>query len=92
MVRRAVKPGAGMPRDEALRAFYQKLISIRRAHPALSRGTHSKSRLAAMIRNRASRVAASRVAAARALGTVSTVRVVRRFASGHRRRPRPESS
>jgi alpha-amylase len=37
---RDVKPGAGKPRDEALRTFYQKLISIRRAHPALSRGTH----------------------------------------------------
>ena len=37
---RDVKPGAGKPRDEALRKFYQKLISIRRAHPALSRGTH----------------------------------------------------
>ncbi|MDC0710499.1 alpha-amylase family glycosyl hydrolase [Stigmatella sp. ncwal1] len=37
---RDVKPGAGKPRDEALRKTYQKLISIRRAHPALSRGTH----------------------------------------------------
>ncbi|WP_224244634.1 alpha-amylase family glycosyl hydrolase [Hyalangium gracile] len=37
---RAVKPGAGKPRDEELRKLYQKLISIRRAHPALSRGTH----------------------------------------------------
>ncbi len=37
---RGVKPGAGLPRDEALRKLYQQLISIRRAHPALSRGTH----------------------------------------------------
>ncbi|WP_224361523.1 alpha-amylase family glycosyl hydrolase [Hyalangium versicolor] len=37
---RNVKPGAGKPRDEELRKHYQKLISIRRAHPALSRGTH----------------------------------------------------
>ena len=38
---REVKPGAGLPRDEALRADYRKLIAIRRAHPALSRGTHA---------------------------------------------------
>jgi glycosidase len=37
---RDVKPGAGKPRDESLRKLYQKLSSIRRAHPALSRGTH----------------------------------------------------
>lgn len=37
---RAVKPGAGVPRDESLRQFYQKLVAVRRAHPALSRGTH----------------------------------------------------
>jgi alpha-amylase len=37
---RAVQPGAGVPRDESLRQFYQKLIAIRRAHPALARGTH----------------------------------------------------
>ena len=37
---RDVKPGAGKPRDEDLRKLYQKLIAIRRAHPALSRGTH----------------------------------------------------
>jgi glycosidase len=37
---RDVKPGSGKPRDENLRKLYQKLISIRRAHPALSRGTH----------------------------------------------------
>ena len=35
---RGVKPGAGKPRDEALRELYKKLIAIRRAHPALSRG------------------------------------------------------
>ncbi len=37
---RKILPGAGQPRDEALRADYKKLIQIRRAHPALSRGTH----------------------------------------------------
>lgn len=37
---RAIEPGAGKPRDEALRAFYRRLIAVRRAHPALSRGTH----------------------------------------------------
>lgn len=36
-----VLPGAGKPRDEALRADYVKLISIRKAHPALSRGIHT---------------------------------------------------
>ena len=35
-----VLPGAGLPRDEALRADYARWIGIRRAHPALSRGTH----------------------------------------------------
>ena len=37
---RNILPGAGLPRDEELRTFYQKLIAIRRTHPALSRGTH----------------------------------------------------
>lgn len=37
---RRIQPGAGLPRDEALRAEYKKLIAIRRAHPALSRGSH----------------------------------------------------
>ena len=35
---RKILPGAGRPRDEALRADYKKLIDIRRAHPALSHG------------------------------------------------------
>ncbi len=35
-----ILPGKGKPRDEALRAWYQKAIGIRRAHPALSRGGH----------------------------------------------------
>ena len=30
----------GAPRDEGLRRDYQKLIAIRKAHPALSRGSH----------------------------------------------------
>jgi alpha-amylase len=37
---RAIRPGAGVARDEALRAWYQRLIGLRRAHPALSRGLH----------------------------------------------------
>jgi alpha-amylase len=37
---RNILPGAGQPRDEALRGDYRRLIAIRRAHPALSRGTH----------------------------------------------------
>ncbi|MFY0581700.1 alpha-amylase family glycosyl hydrolase [Cystobacter fuscus] len=37
---RRVGPGAGLPRDESLRQFYQKLVALRRAHPALSRGSH----------------------------------------------------
>jgi alpha-amylase len=36
---RAVAPGRGVPRDEALRAYYRRLIALRRAHPALTRGT-----------------------------------------------------
>lgn len=38
---RQILPGAGAPRDEALRNDYKRLIAIRRAHPALSRGTHT---------------------------------------------------
>lgn len=38
---RGVLPGAGLPRDEALRADYRTLIAIRRAHPALWRGVHT---------------------------------------------------
>jgi alpha-amylase len=37
---REVLPGKGLPRDEALRDTYRRLVAIRRAHPALSRGTH----------------------------------------------------
>jgi glycosidase len=37
---RAVKPGAGVARDEALRAFYQRLVAVRRGHVALTRGLH----------------------------------------------------
>ncbi|HEX2224127.1 MAG TPA: alpha-amylase family glycosyl hydrolase [Thermoanaerobaculia bacterium] len=37
---RGIQPGKGKPRDEALRADYKKLIALRRANPALSRGTH----------------------------------------------------
>jgi alpha-amylase len=36
---RAVAPGHGMPRDEALRTYYRHLIALRRTHPALTRGT-----------------------------------------------------
>jgi glycosidase len=38
---KGIQPGAGLPRDEALRADYRRLIAIRRAHPALSRGSHT---------------------------------------------------
>ena len=38
---RKIQPGAGKPRDEALRADYKKLIALRRAHPALARGVHT---------------------------------------------------
>lgn len=37
---RRIRPGAGLPRDDSLRADYRRLISIRRAHPALARGRH----------------------------------------------------
>lgn len=33
-----VQPGAGIERDDELHALYKRLIDIRRAHPALSRG------------------------------------------------------
>ncbi len=36
-----ILPGTGMPRDENLRADYRRLIAIRKAHPALSRGIHT---------------------------------------------------
>ena len=36
-----VLPGKGLPRDEGLRDFYRRLIAIRRAHRALSRGRHT---------------------------------------------------
>jgi glycosidase len=35
---RAIRPGAGLPRDEGLRDDYRRLIAIRRAHPSLWRG------------------------------------------------------
>jgi glycosidase len=34
-------PGKGQQRDEGLRDFYRRLIAIRRAHPALWRGSHA---------------------------------------------------
>lgn len=37
---RPVEPGEGLPRNESLRADYQRLIALRRAHPALWRGDH----------------------------------------------------
>ncbi len=37
---RSIEPGAGDPRDEDLRAFYRRLVKIRRARPALWRGSH----------------------------------------------------
>jgi glycosidase len=38
---KAINPGAGQPRNEALRDDYRKLIAIRKAHPALARGVHT---------------------------------------------------
>ncbi len=38
---RPIMPGSGLGRDESLRADYQRLIAIRRAHPALERGVHA---------------------------------------------------
>ncbi len=38
---RHIDPGAGVQRDESLRADYQHLIAMRRAHPALSHGIHT---------------------------------------------------
>jgi alpha-amylase len=37
---RRILPGAGQARDDSLRADYKRLIAIRHAHPALSRGRH----------------------------------------------------
>lgn len=39
---RRIAPGAGKPRDEALRNWYRTLIALRRARPALSRGSYSR--------------------------------------------------
>ena len=39
---RDVRPGNGVERDESLRAYYQKLIQIRRDHRALSRGNYTR--------------------------------------------------
>ena len=38
---RNILPGAGKPRDESLRADYQKLIALRKEHPSLWRGVHT---------------------------------------------------
>jgi len=38
---RHIDPGRNLPRDESMREFYKKMIGIRRAHPALSRGVHT---------------------------------------------------
>ena len=37
---RDILPGKGVARDEAMRAYYQQLIRIRKAHAALSRGDY----------------------------------------------------
>lgn len=39
---RAIRPGQGVERDEALRDYYKKLIRIRRDHRALSRGDYKR--------------------------------------------------
>jgi alpha-amylase len=36
-----VAPGAGLERDDDLRAFVTEMVGIRRAHPALSRGSYT---------------------------------------------------
>ncbi|MBI5717240.1 MAG: alpha-amylase [Burkholderiales bacterium] len=38
---RDIAPGKGVPRDEALRAFYKQLIAIRKEHAALRRGDYT---------------------------------------------------
>jgi alpha-amylase len=38
---RPIQPGSGLPRDEALREDYKRMIAIRRAHPSLSRAPHT---------------------------------------------------
>jgi alpha-amylase len=38
---RDILPGKGVPRDEAMRAHYKRLIEIRKAHPALRRGGYT---------------------------------------------------
>jgi len=37
---RALLPGGGRPRDEGMRDWYRRLLSVRRTHPALSAGGH----------------------------------------------------
>jgi alpha-amylase len=37
---RAIRPGAGVRRDEALRTWYRRLLAARRAHPGLSHFVH----------------------------------------------------
>jgi alpha-amylase len=39
---RPIAPGRGLERDEALREWYRRLISIRRAHPALRAGSYRR--------------------------------------------------
>jgi glycosidase len=39
---RGVLPGKGVKRDEDLRAYYRRLIDLRRSHPALSRGAFTR--------------------------------------------------
>ncbi len=38
---RKILPGSGQPRDDSLRTDYQKLIGLRKNHPALWRGIHT---------------------------------------------------
>lgn len=33
-----IRPGKGVARDEAMRAYYKQLIALRKSHPALTRG------------------------------------------------------
>lgn len=38
--KRAILPGKGVARDEDLRAYYKRLIQLRKAHPALTQGDY----------------------------------------------------
>jgi len=39
---RNILPGKGLPRDEAMRDYFRRLIGIRRSHPALQQGSYEE--------------------------------------------------